>query len=422
MNTPSKLAVIGVGYVGLPLAVCFSKEMDVVAYDLNDRRVKELKAGHDRTNEVESAELSNPRLQFTSNRDDLKGVLFYIVTVPTPVDKFNIPDMSPLISACEVLAPVMSKGAVVCFESTVYPGLTEEVLAPKMESLTGMKYNKDFFFGYSPERVNPGDKEHTIPKIKKIVAGSTPEVLDMVAAVYGKIVKAGIHRARNIATAEAAKVIENIQRDVNIGLINELAVLFERLGLDIYDVLEASGTKWNFLPFRPGLVGGHCIGVDPFYLTHKANEVGFHTEMILAGRRVNDHMANFFADRCLREMLKRKISPIGAEVLLLGFTFKENCPDVRNTKVNDLHRELTRYGLKIDAVDPVADRDGAHHEYGIELLEKIPAGKKYDAVVFAVAHKELAALVTKGLDEYFKPAAFILDIKGLLKAGPTVIH
>ena len=422
MNTPSKLAVIGVGYVGLPLAVCFSKEMDVVAYDLNDRRVKELKAGHDRTNEVESAELSNPRLQFTSNRDDLKGVLFYIVTVPTPVDKFNIPDMSPLISACEVLAPVMSKGAVVCFESTVYPGLTEEVLAPKLASLTGMVYNKDFFFGYSPERVNPGDKEHTIPKIKKIVSGSTPEVLDLVATVYGKIVKAGIHRARNIATAEAAKVIENIQRDVNIGLVNELAVLFERLGLDIYDVLEASGTKWNFLPFRPGLVGGHCIGVDPFYLTHKASEVGFHTEVILAGRRVNDHMANFFAEKCLREMLRRKVSPIGAEVLLLGFTFKENCPDVRNTKVNDLHRELVKYGLKVDAVDPVADRDSAHHEYGVELLEKIPAGKKYDAVVFAVAHKELSVLANQGLEAHLKSGAFILDIKGLLKTGPTVIH
>ncbi|MBI3542777.1 MAG: nucleotide sugar dehydrogenase [Deltaproteobacteria bacterium] len=422
MKTPSKLAIIGVGYVGLPLAVCFSKELDVVAYDLSERRVKELRSGVDRTNEVESHELSNPRLTFTSNKDDLKNISFYIVTVPTPVDRFNVPDMTPLISACEALAPVLTKGAIVVFESTVYPGLSEEELAPRLEKLTGMKYNKDFFFGYSPERVNPGDKEHTIPKIKKIVSGSTPEVLEVVAETYGKIIKAGIHRAPNIATAEAAKVIENIQRDVNIGLVNELAVLFDRMGLDIYEVLAASGTKWNFLPFRPGLVGGHCIGVDPFYLTHKANSIGFNAEMILAGRRTNDHMADFFSNKCLREMLHRKITPVGASVLVLGFTFKENCPDVRNTKVNDLVNALKRYDLTVDAVDPTADREIAHHEYGIDLLEKIPSGKKYDAVVFAVAHKELVELASKGLEAHLKPGAFILDIKGTLKTGPSVIH
>lgn len=422
MNTPSKLAILGVGYVGLPLAVCFSKELDVVAFDISERRVRELKSGQDRTNEVESEDLKNPRLRFTDRVEDLKGIGFYIVTVPTPVDRFNIPDMTPLLSACEVLGSVLSKGATVVFESTVYPGLTEEVLAPKLEALTGMKYNRDFFFGYSPERVNPGDKEHTIPKIKKIVSGSTPEALELVASVYGKIIKAGIHKAPNIATAEAAKVIENIQRDVNIGLINELAVLFDRIGLDVHEVLEASSTKWNFLPFKPGLVGGHCIGVDPFYLTHKATSVGFHPEMILAGRRVNDNMAHFFAEKCLREMLRRQITPVGAEVLVLGFTFKENCPDVRNTKVNDLVLSLKKYGLKVEIVDPVADREGARHEYQAEVREMIPSGKKYDAIVLAVQHREFMDMLKVGLDGYMKSTGFILDIKGTLKRGPSVIH
>jgi UDP-N-acetyl-D-galactosamine dehydrogenase len=423
MQTPEKIAIIGVGYVGLPLAVCFSKEFDVVAYDLNPKRIEQLRAGHDRTNEVESHELANKRLHFTCDRADLKGISFYIVTVPTPVDTFNIPDMTPLISACEELAPVLSKGATVVFESTVYPGLTEDILAPKLEKLTGLKYNKDFFMGYSPERVNPGDKEHTIPKIKKIVAGSTPQTLELVAATYGKIIKAGLHRAKNIATAEAAKVIENIQRDVNIGLINELAVLFDRMDLDIYDVLEASATKWNFLPFKPGLVGGHCIGVDPFYLTHKAQELGYHADMILAGRRINDHMADFFAEKCLKEMLARKLSPINGKVLILGFTFKENCPDVRNTKVANLVRALKTYGLDVDIVDPVADREAAHHEYGMSLIEKIPPGTLYNAILFTVPHKELTTLAREGaLEGHLAPSGFIFDIKGILKTGPNVIH
>ena len=421
MNMPSRIAILGVGYVGLPLAVCFAKELEVVAYDLNERRIKELKDGEDRTNEVESSELSNPKLHFTANRDDLKGVPFYIVTVPTPVDKFNVPDMTPLISACDVLAPVISKGAIIVFESTVYPGLTEDELAPYLAKLTGLTYNKDFFFGYSPERVNPGDKEHTIPTDQEDRLGSTPEVLEVVAGTYGKIIKAGIHRAPNIATAEAAKVIENIQRDVNIGLVNELAVLFDRMGLDIHEVLAASGTKWNFLPFKPGLVGGHCIGVDPFYLTHKAASLNFHTEMILAGRRVNDHMAPFYAEKCVREMTKRQVRLSDAAILLLGFTFKENCPDVRNTKVNDMLTALKKWGMMVDVVDPVADRDGAHHEYGVDILDRIP-DRKYDAVIFAVPHKELIETVSKGLESRMKQGGFILDIKGLLKSGPTIIH
>jgi UDP-N-acetyl-D-galactosamine dehydrogenase len=422
-KTPDRIAILGVGYVGLPLAACFAKHVDVVAFDLNARRVDELTSGHDRTGEVASAELKNPRLRFTASRDDLKGVSFYIVTVPTPVDRFHIPDLTPLVSACEVLGPVLSKGATIVFESTVYPGLTEEILAPKLEALSKLKVNRDFFLGYSPERVNPGDKEHTIPKIRKIVSGSTPETLELVASMYGKIIEAGIHRAPNIRTAEAAKVIENIQRDVNIGLINELAVLFDRMGLDIHEVLAASATKWNFLPFKPGLVGGHCIGVDPFYLTHKSLEVGYHPEMILAGRRINDSMAFFFAEKTLRELLARKVSPIGAEALVLGFTFKENCPDTRNTKVADLVKALQGYKLKVDVVDPVADREIAHEEYGVSILERIPDGKKYSAIVFTVPHRELLAEArADALKKWLTPSGFVLDLKGLLQAGADVIH
>lgn len=421
MGIPTKIGIVGIGYVGLPLAVCFAKDLEVVAFDVNEQRVKELESGFDRTGEIESSELKSPNLKYTAKVTDLEGLSVIIVTVPTPVDRFNVPDLGPLNSACDTIACVMSKGCTVVFESTVYPGLTEQLLAPRLEKLTGLRFNKDFYLGYSPERVNPGDKEHTIPKIKKIVAGSTPETGELLAQLYGKIVKAGIHRAPNIATAEAAKVIENIQRDVNIGLINELNVLFDRLGLDIHEVLEASGTKWNFLPFKPGLVGGHCIGVDPFYLTHKAIEVGFHPEVILAGRRINDSMADFYAKKTLREMMHRQVNPINANLLVLGFTFKENCPDVRNTKVNDLVKSIKGYGLKVDIFDPVADASIASHEYGVEILSALPK-KKYNAVILAVPHREILALAKDGFETFLADSAFVYDIKGVLKRNQNVIH
>ncbi|MEW6055140.1 MAG: nucleotide sugar dehydrogenase [Bdellovibrionota bacterium] len=421
IDLPREIGIVGVGYVGLPLAVCFSKVMKVRAYDRNPTRIQELSAGIDRTNEVPATELGSPNLLFTSKKNDLKGLNFFIVTVPTPVDKYNAPDLTPLFSACEILSEVLQKGATVVFESTVYPGLTEEVLAPKLEELTGLKLNVDFFLGYSPERVNPGDKEHTIPKIKKIVSGSNQKTLELVAGMYSKIVAAGIHCAKDIRTAEAAKVIENIQRDVNIGLINELTVLFDRLGLDVHEVLEASGTKWNFLKFKPGLVGGHCIGVDPYYLTHKSLEVGYHPEMILAGRRTNDSMPEFFAEKLLRKLLERKVSPIGSEVLVLGFTFKENCPDVRNTKVVDLVRALQKYGIKVDVADPIADRELARKEYGLELLDGIPQ-KKYTAAVLAVPHAPILKQLDEGLDQIIDPKGFLLDIKGIFPSSPNVVH
>ncbi len=428
LTFPSKIAVIGAGYVGLPLALGFSKvpDLKVIAYDLNRKRIQELQKGEDRTNETDLTELKDAlkrsAILFTDNKDDIKDVSFFIVTVPTPVDEYTVPDLSPLLSACETLGPVLSKNSIVVFESTVYPGLTEEILAPRLEKLSGLKYNQDFFLGYSPERVNPGDKEHSLSKVKKIVAGSTPEVLELMSAVYSKVVSVGVHKAPNIATAEAAKVIENIQRDVNIGLINELAVLCDKFGLDIYQVLEAANTKWNFLPFKPGLVGGHCIGVDPYYLTHKAKQVGYHPEMILAGRKINDSMASFFADKVLRNLVLRKISPVDASILILGFTFKENCPDTRNTKVADLVKTLISYGMQVDIVDPVADRESAKKEYGFEILSTLPKGKKYNASVFAVPHKELIDVAKKEHESFLISEGFLLDLKGLLLAGPQVIH
>ncbi len=421
-DTIQSIAIIGVGYVGLPLSVGFSKYFQVTAYDRNSKRIDELKNGIDSTHEAASSSLRNPQLLFTNKTEDLKNQSIFIVTVPTPVDAFHVPDLEPLQSACELIGPYLSKGATVVFESTVYPGLTEEVLAPKLEKVSGLKFNKDFFLGYSPERVNPGDKVHTLSNIQKIVAGSTPQTLELLFELYSKIITVGVVKVSNIATAEAAKVIENIQRDVNIGLINELTVLFDRLNLDVHEVLDAASTKWNFMKFKPGLVGGHCIGVDPFYLTHKANQVGYHPEMILAGRRINDSMAAFYAEKFVKELVKRKVNLHQAEVLVLGFTFKENCPDIRNTKVCDLVTSLQSYGLKVDVVDPLANPNKVKQEYGVLLSPDIPK-KKYHGIVFAVPHQ---SLLSQGADNAFKQhlleEGLVLDIKAVLKKLLHVIH
>ncbi|MGE4231750.1 MAG: nucleotide sugar dehydrogenase [Bacteriovoracia bacterium] len=420
-----QIGIIGVGYVGLPLAIAFSKNQKVIAFDLNAKRIQELNNGFDRTNEADSSSLKNGNLVYTSNKDDLANVDIYIVTVPTPVDEFNVPDLNPLLTACDIIGSTLKKGNTVVFESTVYPGLTEEILAPKLEEVSSLKYNTDFFLGYSPERINPGDKEHTIEKITKVVSGSTPETLDKIASLYSRIIKAGVHKTTNIATAEAAKVIENIQRDVNVGLINELATIFEHLKLDIYDVLEASGTKWNFLKFKPGLVGGHCIGVDPYYLTHKAQQLGLNPAMILAGRRINDSMPSFFATKLVKNLIARKLNPVDAEVLVLGFTFKENCPDVRNTKVAELVNQLSAFGIKSDIVDPIADVELARLEYNVDILKTLPQNrnKKYAAAILAVSHKELLDLVQKGtIETELEELGFIFDIKGSLKASHKVLH
>jgi UDP-N-acetyl-D-glucosamine/UDP-N-acetyl-D-galactosamine dehydrogenase len=411
-----KIGVIGLGYVGLPLAVEFGKHFKTVGFDIKAGRVAELKKGKDSTLEVEPAELREARnLRYSTNLKDLGACQVFIVTVPTPIDGYKRPDLKPIESASELIGQVLKQGDIVVFESTVYPGCTEEVAVPILERLSGLKFNRDFFAGYSPERINPGDKQHRLTTIKKITSGSTPEVADFIDSLYASIVKAGTHKASSIRVAEAAKVIENTQRDVNIALINELALIFNRLGIDTEEVLEAAGTKWNFLPFRPGLVGGHCIGVDPYYLTHKAQEVGYHPEMILAGRRINDNMGIYVAERITQLMIKKRIHVKGSRILVMGLTFKENCPDLRNSKVADVIRELKKFGAKVDVYDPWVDAQEAEHEYGIKPV-RTPARGKYDAVVLAVAHKEFKELGIDAIRAFAKKPHVLYDIKYLFEA------
>jgi UDP-N-acetyl-D-galactosamine dehydrogenase len=409
-----RIAVIGLGYVGLPLAVEFGRRYPVLGFDINPERVKELTRGRDSTCEVSPEELRSARhLKFTTSVRQLRGANFFIVTVPTPVDEFKRPDLRPLENASATVGRVLKRGDLVVYESTVYPGATEEVCVPILERTSGLRYNRDFFVGYSPERINPGDKEHRLVNIVKVTSGSTPEAAARVDAVYASIVRAGTFRVSSIRVAEAAKVIENTQRDVNIALINELAMLFDRLGLDTGEVLTAAGTKWNFLPFRPGLVGGHCIGVDPYYLTHKAQQVGFHPEMILAGRRTNDNMGLYVVSRVVKLMLLKGIAVRDARVLVMGLTFKENCPDIRNTRVVDIIRELEAYGARVDVYDPWASPRDARREYGIRLLPRLSEGV-YDAIVIAVAHPEFRTMGPDGIHRLGREPHVVFDVKHVL--------
>lgn len=409
-----RIAIIGLGYVGLPLAVEFGKKGPVIGFDINQKRIDELKSGQDHTLEVTPEELQQSQhLSFSATLDDLEQSNFFIVTVPTPVDQVNRPDLTPLRKASETVGQALKKGDIVVYESTVYPGATEEVCIPILEKVSGLKFNQDFFAGYSPERINPGDKVNTLTKIKKITSGSTPEVADTVDAVYASIITAGTHKATSIKVAEAAKVIENTQRDLNIALVNELSVIFDRIGIDTLDVLEAAGSKWNFLPFRPGLVGGHCIGVDPYYLTHKAEEVGYHPQVILAGRRINDNMARYVARNTIKLMLQNGIDVPRAKVGVLGVTFKENCPDIRNSKVADLIKELEFWGAQVVVADPWADADEVRHEYGVELGE-VNAQNPVDSVIIAVGHNEFRSLSASELRSYMKGEKPVLaDVKSL---------
>ena len=417
-NAPVRLAIIGLGYVGLPLAVEFGKHIPVVGFDIKQPRIAELASGHDSTREVDAGELAQAgQLSFSADPETLRQCNVFIVTVPTPVDDANRPDLTPLVKASETVGKVMPKGAVVIYESTVYPGATEEVCVPLLEKHSGFSFNRDFFAGYSPERINPGDKEHRLPTIRKVTSGSTPAIADFVDALYGAIITAGTHKASCIKVAEAAKVIENTQRDLNIALMNELALIFNRMGIDTLDVLQAAGTKWNFLPFRPGLVGGHCIGVDPYYLTHKAQEIGYHAEVILAGRRINDGMGSHVAGQVIKLMLQKGINVVGAKILVLGFTFKEGCPDVRNTKVIDIVNELKGYNARVDIYDPWIDLDEAEHEYGVRPLAEQPGNGGYDAIVLAVAHPEFLRIGTAGIHALGKPQHVLYDVKSLLAKG-----
>ena len=392
-----KIAVVGLGYVGLPLAAAFSEKYEVVGFDVNAKRIEELKGGFDRTLELSSEQMKKAidnGMKFSLNLEDIRDCNFFIVTVPTPIDKNKRPDLTPVVKATQSVTKVLKKGDIVVYESTVYPGVTEEICVPLLEE-SGLKFNKDFFCGYSPERINPGDKEHTVTKIKKITSGSTPEIADKVDEIYRSIITAGTHKASSIKVAEAAKVIENTQRDINIAFINELAMLFEKLHINTIDVLEAAGTKWNFLNFRPGLVGGHCIGVDPYYLTHKAQEVGYHPEMILAGLRINDDMVRYAAYQVIKLMIRKGMLINKARVLVLGMTFKENCPDIRNSRVIDVVDELKDFGCKVDVTDPWADSAEVKHEYGFDLAKEYNLDD-YDCIVIAVAHNEFKKLNLKG--------------------------
>lgn len=388
LNT-AKIAVVGLGYVGLPLAVEFGKKYKTVGFDIKLERIAELASGQDSTLEVTAEQLAHSEnLTFSSNEQDLQSCNVYILTVPTPIDKYKRPDLRPLIGASTTVGKVLSKGDIVVYESTVYPGATEEDCVPILEQQSGLTFNQDFFVGYSPERINPGDKEHSVTQILKVTSGSTPEAAQSVDELYKSIIPAGTHLASSIKVAEAAKVIENTQRDLNIALINELAMIFRKLDIDTSDVLAAAGTKWNFLPFKPGLVGGHCIGVDPYYLTHKAQSIGYHPEVILAGRRINDGMALFVVSELVKEMLRRSIHVDGARILVLGVTFKEDCPDIRNSRVPDIVQELLTYNTQVDVYDPWASKEETFNEYGIELVDE-PEAKAYDAVIFAVAHQQI---------------------------------
>ena len=413
-----KIAVIGLGYVGLPLAVEFGKQFATLGFDINARRIAELRSGEDRTMETTPEELADAKfLRFTNDAAVLTACNVFIVTVPTPIDKANRPDLTPLVKASETVGKLLKHGDIVIYESTVYPGATEEVCVPVLEKFSGKKFNADFFCGYSPERINPGDKEHRLPSIKKVTSGSTPEVAEAVDQLYAKIITAGTFKASSIKVAEAAKVIENTQRDLNIALMNELSLIFHKLGIDTLEVLQAAGTKWNFLPFRPGLVGGHCIGVDPYYLTHKAQEVGYHPEVILAGRRINDSMASHVADEVIKLMLRKNLPVLGSRVLVLGLTFKENCPDVRNTKVVDIVKALQGYNAQVDIYDPWIDVADAQHEYGLQCLTTLPAPGQYAAVVLAVGHHQFLALGEARIKALGQPGAVLFDVKGLLPLG-----
>ena len=405
-----KIALIGLGYVGLPLAVEFGKTIEVVGFDINPERIKDLSAGNDRTRELSNEELKQaPKLSFSADPASLRSCNIFIVTVPTPVDEHNAPDLTPLEKASETVGAALKKNDLVIYESTVYPGCTEEICVPVLEKMSGLVYNKDFFCGYSPERINPGDKVHRLPTIKKITSGSTPEAATRVDELYKKIVTAGTHRASSIKVAEAAKVIENSQRDINIAFVNELSLIFEKIGIDTLEVLEAAGTKWNFLPFRPGLVGGHCIGVDPYYLTHKASSLGYHSEVILAGRRINDNMGIHIANRVVKLMTRGGLPINNADVLVLGITFKENCPDTRNSRVVDVVREFQSFGMNVHVYDPHADPAEVEHEYGIKLVSQMQA--KYSAIVLAVAHEQFSHL---DLNQMKNPGTVVFDVKGIL--------
>ena len=393
-----KIAIVGLGYVGLPLAIEFGKKYDVLGFDINHERIEELKKGEDHTQEADIETLrrvikktengKSAGLSFSDDAEMLKKYNHFIVTVPTPIDRFNNPDLTPLLSASRTIGKALKPGDIVIYESTTYPGCTEEDCVPELEKYSGLKFNQDFYCGYSPERINPGDKVNTLVKIKKVTSGSTPEIADKVDALYASIIEAGTHKAPNMKVAEASKAIENAQRDVNISFVNELALIFERIGIDTNDVLEAAGTKWNFLKYSPGLVGGHCIGVDPYYLVHKAKSVGYHSEVILSGRRVNNMIAGFIANKIVKLLIQEGFRIKGARALIMGITFKENCPDVRNTKVVDIRRELVEFGLKVDVWDPVAEEEVVKEEYGFSLLKNVDPEKKYEVIVLAVAHDE----------------------------------
>lgn len=412
-----KIAVIGLGYVGLPLAVAFGEKRPVVGFDINSKRIAELKKGEDFTREVSAEELATAtHLTVTDNLNDLVDCSVFIVTVPTPIDEFKTPDLTPLVKASESVGKVLKAGDIVIYESTVYPGATEEVCVPVLERVSGLKFNEDFYAGYSPERINPGDKEHRVTTIMKVTSGSTPAIADEVDALYADIITAGTHKASSIKVAEAAKVIENTQRDLNIALMNELAMIFARLGIDTHEVLAAAGTKWNFLPFKPGLVGGHCIGVDPYYLTHKAQAIGYHPEIILAGRRVNDGMGSYVAAELVKAMIKAGHTIANARVLVMGLTFKENCPDLRNTRVIDVINELKDFGCEVDVTDCWADDAEAEREYGISLTDK-PEQGSYGSVIVTVPHREYAAMSASDLRGYLKPDGVLFDLKGVLPLG-----
>ena len=417
-----KIAIIGLGYVGLPLAVEFGKKVPVVGFDIHQKRIDELKSGQDHTLEVSPEELAEAtQLSYSANLEDLKSCNFFIVTVPTPIDEFKQPDLTPLVKASTSIGQVLNKGDIVVYESTVYPGATEEVCIPVLEKMSGLIFNQDFYAGYSPERINPGDKLHRVNNILKITSGSTPEVADFVDQVYNLIIEAGTHKAESIKVAEAAKVIENTQRDVNIALINELALIFNKMGIDTEAVLKAAGTKWNFLPFRPGLVGGHCIGVDPYYLTYKAQAIGYHPEIILAGRRLNDSMGAYVVTQLVKSMVKKRIQVEGAKVLVLGLSFKENCPDIRNTKIIDIVKELQEYHIDVDVYDPWVDVDEAEHEYGIRTIDELN-DDSYDAVILAVAHQQFVALGTEKIRALGKENHVLYDLKYILAQAESDIR
>lgn len=414
-----KIAVIGLGYVGLPLLVAFGKKYHSVGFDIHEERINDLKHGVDETNEMSEAELAEVQVTYTSDANDVADCNVYIVTVPTPIDAQKRPDMGPLKSASTTVAPFLKKGDVVIYESTVYPGATEEVCVPILEGGSGLKFNEDFFAGYSPERINPGDKVHRIDTIVKVTSGSTPEVAGFVDSLYKSIVTAGTHLASSIKVAEAAKVIENTQRDLNIALINELAIIFEKIGIDTEEVLLASGTKWNFLPFRPGLVGGHCISVDPYYLTHKSQEIGYHPEVILAGRRINDGMGSYIAERVIKSLTRRHIHVVGSRILIMGLTFKENCPDLRNTRVVDVVQGLQEYNVEVEIFDPWVDKEEALEEYGLSLIDK-PEPAAYDSVILAVAHESFKEMGVEKIRSFGKKDAIVFDVKYALEAHEDV--